>query len=102
MSRSLSPRPERFTRKVWPRAAAAGLGADQAYRGVADEGMEDADRVRAAAHAGEDRVGQTPGRFEDLAARLDADHALEIAHDRRIGMRAERRAEQIVGVVDGA
>ena len=42
--------------------------------------------------------GRRPSSFEHLRARLLADHALEIAHHGRIGMRAGDGADAIVGV----
>jgi hypothetical protein len=38
--------------------------------------------------------------LKDLLAGFFADHGLEVAHHRRVGMRAERRTEQVVGVAD--
>ena len=38
--------------------------------------------------------------FQNLPPRLFADHLVKIAHHHRIRMRAERRAEQVVGVAD--
>src|SRR5438105_491040 len=96
---SLSPRPERLTRMVWSaRMAGAILIAAQIDLRVGQKGVEDPDRVRAAADAGDDGIRQAPGRGDELLARLAPDHALEVAHHRRVGVRAERRAEQIVGV----
>ena len=37
---------------------------------------------------------------EHLLARLVADHALEVAHERRIRRRADGRADHVVGVAD--
>ena len=61
------------------------------------EGHERADRVRAAADAGDHAVGQPALGGLDLLARLVADHALEVAHQRRVGRRAHRRADHVVG-----
>ena len=44
------------------------------------------------------RIRQPPGLGQDLLARLAPDDRLEIAHHGRVGMRAERRAQQVVGV----
>jgi hypothetical protein len=49
--------------------------------------------------AGDDCVGQAarPGRrVEHLLQRLAPDHALEVAHHRRVGVRAEHAAQQVV------
>ena len=43
------------------------------------------------------RSGSAPVRLEHLRARLVADHALEVAHERRVGRRADRRADDVVG-----
>ncbi len=62
--------------------------------------MEHADRIAAAAHTGNDGVGEAAGAglwVEQLVDRLTADHALKIAHHGRIGMRAQGAAEQVVG-----
>ena len=44
--------------------------------------------------------GSRPACSSDLLARFAADHRLELADHQRIRMRAERRAEQVVRVVD--
>ena len=67
---------------------------------IRDEGVEDAHRVAAAADAGDDRVRQPAELLEALRPRFAADHRLELAHHQRIRMRAEHRAEQVVGVGD--
>jgi hypothetical protein len=67
---------------------------------VVEERVEQADGVRAAADAGDQRVGQAALHFQDLLARLAADHRLEVAHHFRIGVRAGRRADQVVGRLD--
>ena len=71
-------------------ALARGLDADQATSFVIEEGVEQAHRVRAAADAGDQQVGQAAVRLEHLGAGLRADHRLEIAHHRGIGVRAGR------------
>ncbi len=77
-------------------AAAAGFDADHFYVGVSQERVEEADRVGAAADAGIEMRGQTLFGGENLLARFAADDGLKIADHRRIRMRAENRAEQIV------
>src|SRR5689334_21658858 len=81
-------------------AAAARFDADEFYRCVSDEGMEDADGFRAPADTGDHGVGETAFRLEDLAAGLSADHLMEVAHHHRVGVRSEGGAEQVIGVVD--
>ena len=44
--------------------------------------------------------GSRPVGFEDLRARLLADHRLELAHHQRIRVRPEHGAEQVVAVGD--
>ena len=61
---------------------------------------EDADGIASAAHAGTDRPAGVPSAFQHLRPRFVADHALEVAHHHRIGMRAESGTEQVVGVAD--
>ena len=80
-------------------AVAARLDADQPH-GVVAEGVERPDRVRAAADAGDDGVGQ-PARLRlHLGARLAADHRLQLAHERGVGVRAGGRADQVVRRLD--
>ncbi len=67
---------------------------------VFEKGVEYPDRVRAAADAGDDRVGKPFFSGDDLGARLLADDRLEVAHHGRVGMWAQRRAQQIVGITD--
>ena len=62
--------------------------------------MEQADGVRAAADAGDERIRQPALGLLHLLARLVADHALEVAHHRRIGMRPRRRADAVERVGD--
>lgn len=66
-------------------AVPGGLAADEAYVRVGDEGVEEADGVRAAADAGDRRVGEASCALQDLAAGLDADHAVEVADHGREG-----------------
>ena len=86
------------TRRVDP--LAAGLHADQLDLLVGDERREHADRVRAAADARDHARRQPPLALEQLRARLVADHALQVAHERRVGRRADDRADHVVGALD--
>jgi len=83
-----------------PPAAPPSFGADELHSGLRHEGVEDAYGVAAAAHAGQHRVGQAPLGLQDLAAGLFTDHRLELAHHGGVGMRPQRAAQQVVGVVD--
>ena len=82
-------------------AVAGRLEAVQLDRRVVEEGVEDADRVRSAAHAGDHGIRKSSGELEHLGARLLADDLLEVAHHGRERMRAGRRAEDVVGGLDG-
>src|SRR5690606_163215 len=81
-------------------ALAPRLDADELDAGLVDVRMEDADRVRAAAHAGDDDVGLPAHQLRHLPAALLADHALEVAHHRGIRMRPGNRADDVEGGVD--
>ena len=76
------------------------LDADELDVLVVDEAGEHADRVRPAADARDDAVGQAAGALEQLGARLVADDALQLADDRRVRRRADRRAEDVVRGLD--
>src|SRR5207249_11488007 len=67
---------------------------------VADERMEEADGVGTAPHTGDQHVGQAPDHLARLTACFFSDDGVEVAHHHRIGMRAERRAEEIVRRAD--
>src|SRR5690242_4712399 len=81
-------------------AAPARLNSDQLDVFVTDEGVEHPDGVRASADAGENRIGQAAFTLEDFGAGFVADHTMEIANHQWIGMRAQRRTEQVVRGVD--
>ena len=66
-----------------------------------DERREHAGRVRAAADAGHDRVGQAADLLEALALRLLADDRLEVADDHRERVRADDAADDVMRVLDG-
>src|SRR6266852_6492764 len=82
------------TRRVFPAANAftAGFDADHSYLSIFEKGVKQANGVAPAADAGDKQIGETFLALKDLAARFDADDALEIAHHHRVRMRAERRA----------
>ena len=81
-------------------AVAAGLQADQPHALVGHERGEDADRVGAAADAGQDGVGQPALPLEHLLAGLVADHPLEVADHRRERVRPGDGAEDVVRRLD--
>jgi hypothetical protein len=62
---------------------------------VVEERMEQADRVRAAADARDERIGQLAVPLEHLRARLAADDRVEVAHERRIRVRSRDRADDV-------
>ncbi len=62
--------------------------------------MEQADGVGAAADTGEQRIRQPAFKLHHLLAGFLADHALEIAHHGRIGMRPGGGADAVKSVVD--
>jgi hypothetical protein len=62
--------------------------------------MEQADGIGATADGGDQRIGQAAFGGQHLVFRLAADHRLEVAHHRRIGMRPRNRADAIERVGD--
>ena len=81
-------------------AIARGLDADHPNARLVDERRKQAGRVRAAADARDQRVGQPPRLLEDLPACLAPDHGLEVAHHPWIRMRPGDRADQVERVAD--
>ncbi len=81
-------------------AVAGRLDDRQPDRRLADEPGEQPDGVRAATDAGDGEIRQAALDGGDLGRRLVADPALEVADDRRIRVRAHRRAEDVVGRLD--
>jgi hypothetical protein len=63
-------------------ARARRLHADQPHLAVAEERIEEAHRVRAAADAGHQHVGEP----SELPPHLAADHRLEVPHHHRVRM----------------
>ncbi len=80
-------------------AVAARLDADQLHFRVRDVRVEDAHRVGAAAHAGEDRVRLPSRDGGHLHEALLADHRVEVAHHHGIGMRAGDGADDVERVL---
>src|SRR4051812_38672634 len=76
-------------------AASARLDADEAHFLVLEEDMKNADRVRAAAHAGDDGIRKAAFGAKNLRSRFAADHRLEIAHHRGIRMCTQRAPQQV-------
>ena len=58
-----------------------------------------AERVGAAADARDDPCRQAPLPLEDLRPGLVADHALQVAHERRVGRGTDDRADHVVGAL---
>ena len=94
------PRGERGRVAAGLRALATGFAADELDRRVGDEGVEDADGVRAAADAGDHGVGQPPRQGQHLLPGLHADDPLKVPHHHGERMRAADRADAVVGVLD--
>ena len=81
-------------------AVAGRLDDGQPDRRLADEPRQQADRVRAAADAGDREIRQPALDGLELGRRLVADPPLEVAHDRRVRVRAHRRAQDVVRRLD--
>src|ERR1700722_3378827 len=67
---------------------------------VVKKGMKQTDRIRAPAHAGDEKIRQTLLRFENLRPRLLADNGLKIAHHCRGGTRAGHRTDYVERAVN--
>src|SRR5437867_230334 len=67
----------------------ASFDADELHVRIIEEGAEDADGIRAAPDARDHDVREPPERRKRLLARLAADHRLEVAHHRRVRVRAD-------------
>src|SRR5580693_5196552 len=70
-------------------AATSGLNADKPYLPVGDELVKGADRIRAAAYAGNHCVGQPSLFFKNLRFDFAADATVEVAHHGGVRVRAE-------------
>ena len=81
-------------------AVAGRLDAVELDVGVVEEGVEHADRVRAAADARHDGVRKATDLLQELRPGLFADHLLEVAHHGGERMRSRGRAEDVVGRLD--
>jgi hypothetical protein len=67
---------------------------------VGDEAGEHPDRIRSAPDACDHTLGQPSGRPQDLRARLVADDALQVAHERGIRRRADAGADDVMRRLD--
>src|SRR5262249_32733535 len=74
------------------RAATTGFDADQLDFFLAYELVENSDRIRSTAYAGNDCSWELAFGFHDLRAGFAADYGVEIANHGRIGMCAENTA----------
>ena len=92
---------QRGSMASWLGTAPPCLDTNEFHAGVADERVEHASGITAAAHASHNHIGQAPEPLEGLLPRFPADHRLEIAHDHRKGMRADDAADDVVGVFHG-
>ena len=96
----MAPAPSEAPWRPLAEPFAGGLDADQRHPLVGDERGEDADRVGAAADAGDHPRGQRALGGERLLPRLFADHPLQVADQRRVGRRADRGADHVVAGLD--
>ena len=76
---------------------AARFDADECDVFVFDERVEKADGIRTTTDTGHQHIRQASLGGQNLLARLVAYDALEIADNAWVGMRTQRRAEQVVG-----
>src|SRR5579864_3361104 len=81
-------------------APSTSLHADQLDLLIFEELMEDSNRVRAAAHAGNDGCRQPAFSLQNLRAGFAANHGMKIAHHGGIRMSAQYAAQQIMRVAD--
>ncbi len=90
------------SRGVFPAGEAESrrFDADQTHALDVDVWIEETDGVRAAAHAGDDRVGLTADLLQHLHLRLLSDDGLEVSHHHRIGMRTRHRTDDVEGTLD--
>ena len=65
------------------------LDAHQLHGRIAQERVEDPDRIRASPDAGHDGVGKAPEALLALLPRLAADDRLEVADETRIRVRSD-------------
>ncbi|RUS13750.1 hypothetical protein BC937DRAFT_94835 [Endogone sp. FLAS-F59071] len=77
-----------------------GLHADNTHGLVFNKRVEHTDGVASATDACHDHVGQLTRLFEQLSLTLFADHALEVTHNEREGVRPDGGADKIVGGSD--
>src|SRR5437016_13825356 len=91
-------RPSRKTSRVFPqtRAPPPGLDSDELHSLVLDKFVKDADGIRSAADARDDRLGQFAFRLKNLRARLPPDDFVKVPHHGGIRMGAEHAAQKIV------
>src|SRR5437868_2863175 len=82
------------------RSPASRLDSDHSNLGVTKKLIEQSDRIAAAAHARDEQIRKAARFGDDLIASLASDHRLKISYHRGIRMRAQGRAEPIVGIAD--
>ena len=80
-------------------AMACRFNAEDLHAGVVEEGMEQADGVRAPADGRDQRIRQAPFGGHHLLAHLVADDALKIADHHGIGVRTSGGADAVEGGV---
>mgnify|MGYP001764558352 CR=1 FL=1 len=65
---------------------------------ISQKRIKQPNRIRPAAHAGHEVIGQAAFPLHDLGADFPADDGLEIAHHDRVGKRPQGRAQDVVRV----
>ncbi len=65
---------------------------------IVQKGVEDADSIATATDTGHDIVGQPSQSIQQLLPGFLTDYRLEVTHYRRIGMRTDYRAQQVLGI----
>src|ERR1700722_10056614 len=75
-------------------ATPASLDTRHLHGGIIEKCGEKSNRIRAAANAGDEQIGQASFDTQNLFARFFSNHFVKIAHDLRVGMRAETGTQQ--------
>src|SRR6476660_5095642 len=97
---ALASRDERGGVRAGIESVSAGFDADQLDALITGKRVKDADRVRAAADAGDHGVREPPDPLEHLPARLPANHRLQISDADRVRVHSGGRAEDVEGGAD--
>ncbi len=90
--------PRCMVAKPW--TASTGFNPDHSDLFIRHEIVEQADRVAAAANAGDEHIGKPSFLLQDLGSHFAADDRLKIANHEWIRMRPENRAKHVIGCAD--